>query len=93
MSNARCPKPRRYHSTCQELVENRWVEDIAIRIDRVDNWDCGPADNGGEGGQTFTYQWVDLRDPQWQSRGIGACVGCQGDGCFNGDPGDRDGEF
>ena len=53
------------------------------------DWDCGPADNGGEGGQTSLLIngsiYAIINGGQG---GIGACIGCQGDGCFNGDPGE-----
>ena len=52
------------------------------------DWNCGPSQNGTDGQPTTLlvndqiYAVVD-----GGTGGLGACIGCQGDGCFNGDGG------
>ena len=52
-------------------------------------WDCGPSPNGGNGGLTsLLINGEPFAEIQGGTGGTGACIGCQGDGCFNGDPGE-----
>ena len=52
------------------------------------DWDCGPASSGGDGGTTqLLLNGQVIIEITGGMGGTGACIGCQGDGCFNGDPG------
>ena len=52
------------------------------------NWDCGPASSGADGGTTqLLLNGEVIAEISGGMGGTGACIGCQGDGCFNGDPG------
>lgn len=52
------------------------------------NWDCGPASNGTDGGMTqLLLNGEVIAEISGGIGGSGACIGCQGDGCFNGDGG------
>ena len=52
------------------------------------NWDCGPASSGADAGTTqLRLNGEVIAEISGGKGGTGACIGCQGDGCFNGDPG------
>ena len=52
------------------------------------NWDCGPASSGANAGTTqLLLNGEVIAEISGGLGGTGACIGCQGDGCFNGDPG------
>ena len=52
------------------------------------NWDCGPASSGSDAGTTqLLLNGEVIAEISGGLGGTGACIGCQGDGCFNGDPG------
>ena len=52
------------------------------------NWDCGPASSGADAGTTqLLLNGEVIAEISGGKGGTGACIGCQGDGCFNGDPG------
>lgn len=52
------------------------------------NWDCGPASNGADAGITqLVLNGEVIAEISGGLGGTGACIGCQGDGCFNGDNG------
>jgi hypothetical protein len=52
------------------------------------NWDCGPASSGTDGGLTqLLLNGEAIMEISGGTGGTGACIGCQGDGCFNGDDG------
>ena len=52
------------------------------------NWDCGPASSGADAGTTqLLLNGEVIAEISGGMAGTGACIGCQGDGCFNGDPG------
>ena len=52
------------------------------------NWDCGPASSGADAGTTqLLLNGEVIAEISGGMGGTGACIGCQGDGCFNGDPG------
>lgn len=52
------------------------------------DWDCGPASSGDNGGTTqLLLNGEVIIEITGGMGGTGACIGCQGDGCFNGDPG------
>ena len=52
------------------------------------NWDCGPASSGTDAGTTqLLLNGEVIAEISGGMGGTGACIGCQGDGCFNGDPG------
>jgi hypothetical protein len=51
-------------------------------------WDCGPASSGADGGVTqLLLNGEVIAEIRGGAGGTGACIGCQGDGCFNGDGG------
>ena len=51
-------------------------------------WDCGPASSGTDGGVTqLLLNGEVIAEVSGATGGTGACIGCQGDGCFNGDAG------
>jgi hypothetical protein len=51
-------------------------------------WDCGPASSGADGGVTqLLLNGEVIAEISGGAGGTGACIGCQGDGCFNGDGG------
>ena len=52
------------------------------------DWDCGPASSGDNGAITqLLLNGEVIIEIAGGMGGTGACIGCQGDGCFNGDPG------
>jgi hypothetical protein len=52
------------------------------------DWDCGPASSGADAGTTqLLLNGEVIAEISGGMGGTGACIGCQGDGCFNGDPG------
>jgi hypothetical protein len=52
------------------------------------NWDCGPASNGTAAGSTqLLLNGTPIADISGGTEGTGACIGCQGDGCFEGEAG------
>jgi hypothetical protein len=52
------------------------------------NWDCGPAPNGTNAGATqLLLNGTPIAVISGGTAGTGACIGCQGDGCFEGTPG------
>ena len=52
------------------------------------NWDCGPASSGADAVTTqLLLNGEVIAEISGGLGGTGACIGCQGDGCFNGDPG------
>ncbi|MDG2210350.1 MAG: hypothetical protein P8K81_10195 [Flavobacteriales bacterium] len=52
------------------------------------NWNCGPASAGSDAGSTqVLLNGEVIAEISGGGGGTGACIGCQGDGCFNGDPG------
>ena len=52
------------------------------------DWDCGPASSGEDAGTTqLLLNGEVIAEISGGMGGTGACIGCQGDGCFNGDPG------
>ena len=52
------------------------------------NWDCGPASSGTDAGTTqLLLNGEVIAEISGGMGGTGACIGCQGDGCFNGDAG------
>lgn len=52
------------------------------------DWDCGPASSGDDGAITqLLLNGEVIMEIAGGTGGTGACIGCQGDGCFNGDPG------
>lgn len=52
------------------------------------NWDCGPASNGTAAGSTqLLLNGTSIAEISGGTEGIGACIGCQGDGCFEGEAG------
>ena len=52
------------------------------------DWDCGPASSGEDAGTTqLLLNGQVIAEISGGMGGTGACIGCQGDGCFNGDPG------
>ena len=52
------------------------------------DWNCGPASSGSDAGSTqLLLNGEIIAEISGGSGGTGACIGCQGDGCFNGDPG------
>jgi hypothetical protein len=54
------------------------------------NWDCGPASNGADAGVTqLVLNGEVIAEVSGGLGGTGACIGCQGDGCFNGDNGEN----
>ena len=52
------------------------------------DWDCGPAANGENGGITqLLLNGNVIAEISGGVAGTGACIGCQGDGCFEGEEG------
>jgi hypothetical protein len=52
------------------------------------SWDCGPAANGENGGITqLLLNGNVITEISGGVAGTGACIGCQGDGCFEGEEG------
>ena len=52
------------------------------------NWDCGPASSGTAAGSTqLLLNGTPIADISGGTEGTGACIGCQGDGCFEGEAG------
>ena len=52
------------------------------------DWDCGPASSGADAETTqLLLNGEVIAEISGGTGGTGACIGCQGDGCFNGDPG------
>jgi hypothetical protein len=52
------------------------------------DWDCGPAANGENGGITqLLLNGNVIAEISGGIAGTGACIGCQGDGCFEGEEG------
>ena len=52
------------------------------------DWNCGPASIGDAAGTTqLLLNGEVIAEINGGGGGTGACIGCQGDGCFNGDPG------
>ena len=52
------------------------------------DWNCGPAANGEDGGVTqLLLNGNVIAEISGGLAGTGACIGCQGDGCFAGEEG------
>ena len=52
------------------------------------DWNCGPAANGEDGGITqLLLNGNVIAEISGGLAGTGACIGCQGDGCFAGEDG------
>lgn len=52
------------------------------------DWNCGPAGNGEDGGITqLLLNGNVIAEISGGLAGTGACIGCQGDGCFAGEEG------
>jgi hypothetical protein len=52
------------------------------------NWDCGPSSSGTDAGLTqLVLNGEVIAEISGGTGGTGACIGCQGDGCFNGNAG------
>ena len=52
------------------------------------DWNCGPAANGEDGGITqLLLNGNVIAEISGGLAGTGACIGCQGDGCFAGEEG------
>jgi hypothetical protein len=61
-------------------------------VEGWNDWDCGPASDGENGGTThLLLNGEVIAEISGGSGGTGACIGCQGDGCFNGNPGQNGG--
>ena len=54
------------------------------------NWDCGPASDGISAESTqLLLNGVPIAEISGGTAGTGACIGCQGDGCFEGEAGEE----
>ena len=52
------------------------------------DWDCGPAASGSDAGSTqLLLNGEVIAEISGGTGGTGACIGCQGDGCYPGDAG------
>jgi hypothetical protein len=54
------------------------------------NWDCGPASDGMAAESTqLLLNGMPIAEIGGGTAGTGACIGCQGDGCFEGEAGEE----
>lgn len=54
------------------------------------NWDCGPASDGTAAESTqLLLNGMPIAEIGGGTAGTGACIGCQGDGCFEGEAGEE----